>query len=235
MKNIRKKIPNAVSTVRRDLSSWAWHLARRDGSPKNTIRKIIEEQRILGSYDHTTGNTVISFSEAPLRELISQDPVLTVENYPRLALYGIGFKKQYLFSIGARPVIYQPNKELDVLPHELRWRHVDFDLSKSLDYTWQREWRLPNERLEFGFKDAIALLEDSSDLEDLLWEINVDVDVEGSSGEWHYVGGLCKKIDFIPLEYADIEDDNSIQVCIAEDFTENLTEEEYRSLDFNGP
>jgi hypothetical protein len=189
----------------------------------------------LGSKDYTSGEVVISFSEAPLRELITQSPVLTTEDYTRLSLYGLGFRKQYLYSLGARPVVYQPNADIALLDDSIRWRHVEFDLEKPVDYTWQREWRLKAEKLEFDYEEVVALLEDTADLADLLWEINIDVDVEGSSGEWYYVGGTCKKLDFIPLEHAEISDDASIDVCIAQDFTDTLSEEDYEKLEINGP
>jgi len=229
----RGKIPKAVKSVRKDLSEWLWHLVRRDNDPKKTIRKIVTERTIRGGQDMLTKETVICFSEAPLRELINQNPVLSQNGYTRLSLFGIGFRKSWVYERRGRPVIYQPNSELSLLPQESIWRHVEFDLSKPVDYTWQREWRIKANELKFSLSDAIVLVEDTYGLENILWKIHVDVDAKRGEVSWY--AGVFKEFDFIPSEFADIEDDRSIEVCISEDYDDAIAEDDYDKLDIIGP
>ena len=55
--------------------------------------------------------------------------------------YGVAISKKSGFGVGARPVIYLPDKEASWIPVEERWRHVRFE-PPSIDHTWEREWRL---------------------------------------------------------------------------------------------
>lgn len=229
----REKIPDAVKTVRKDLTQWLWHLVRRDRAPKDTIRSIVTQRLICGSMDHLSKETVISFSEAPLHELVNQDRVLNNNQYARLSLYGIGFRKKWVFDHGGLPVVYQPNRHIDLLLAEARWRHVEFDLSKPVDYSWQREWRIRADRLEFDIADAVVLIEDTGDLEDLLWKIYIDVQSE--QGEIVESAEVFKEFNFIPLEFADISDDSSIDVCIADDYRDAIDRDDYNKLGFVGP
>jgi hypothetical protein len=227
------KIPDAVKTVRKDLTQWLWHLVRRDKQPKDTIRSIITEHLIRGSKDHLTQETVISFSEMPLRELVNQDRVLSLNKYARLSLYGIGLRKRWVFDQGGLPVVYQPNRGIDSLSPETRWRHVEFDLSKPVDYSWQREWRLRADKLEFNLADSVVLIEETSGLEDLLWKIHIDFQCE--QGEIMGSAQAFKEFDFIPLEHADISDDASIDVCIADDYRDTLDSDDCNKIGFVGP
>ena len=61
------------------------------------------------------------------------------------------FEKNWLFKRGGRPVIYQPESDFDLLPEDLRWRHVRFELTeeKVVDWTWEREWRVCCDDLAF--------------------------------------------------------------------------------------
>jgi len=229
----KAQIPAAVKSVRRDLTDWVWHLVRRDGHPQETFRSIITERTLCGGLDQASGETVICFSEAPLRELMNQDEVLSQKGYKRLALYGVGFRKQWLFDRGGLPVIYQPDSLMDNLLPKARWRHVEFDLSKPVDYTWQREWRIRAESLTFEIEDAVALIRNIDGLEDLLWKNHIDVQDE--QGEIMISSEVFKEIDFVPLEFADVDDDSSIEVCTADDYVDGLTDDNFGRLDMEGP
>lgn len=67
---------------------------------------------------------------------------------------------QALFSIGGRPVIYQPEAEYSALPETLRWRHVRYDLGvvPPIDFTWEREWRVRSDELCFDENFASVFL-----------------------------------------------------------------------------
>jgi hypothetical protein len=57
--------------------------------------------------------------------------------------------KTWLFVRGGRPVIYQPDEEFEGLPEKYRWRHVRFDPASEVDFTWEREWRIQTDQLDF--------------------------------------------------------------------------------------
>jgi len=41
-------------------------------------------------------------------------------------------------------VIYQTDNDFNILPEELRWRHVRYEPAgdQAIDFTWEREWRM---------------------------------------------------------------------------------------------
>jgi hypothetical protein len=66
------------------------------------------------------------------------------EYFSAYAPFGVMVPKRWLFALGGRPVIYQPDDEYDVLPDSVKWRHVryDPDAQPPVDFTWEREWRI---------------------------------------------------------------------------------------------
>ena len=230
---MKSQVPQEVKRVRQDISDFVWHFTRRDNTDHTHIRSIIEEQGIRPSLDKATDSSVISFTDAPLREFIGQNEALFKHDYKRLSLYGVGVKKEWLYEQGGLPVIYQPRKLLKELNSEFAYRHVDFDLSRGIDYTWQREWRIKSDFLTLP-PDAIFVFEELPPVHDLAVIYSVDVDV--SDGEAYFVGGLIKKMDFILLEDSEISNDSSIVVFSKEIVSDSLySPEDLPNLDYEGP
>ena len=219
----RNRIPEGVRTVRSDLTNWLWHFVRRDDHEIETIRSIIESKTLECHTDYLTKEKVICFTEAPLAEHIRQNAILTDNDYTRMSLFGVGFRRPWLYQKGALPVIYEPNSLLESLPPEQRWRHVEFDLTKPVDFTWQREWRLHQAIVSFTEEDVILVIPDTEDLKEHLWEFVVDVQDE--HGELMICGGYFNRWNFIPLEYEDIQTDTDIEVCLGKSFTDIIPEE----------
>jgi len=67
-------------------------------------------------------------------------------NVLRYEPFGVGVPKEWLFQRGGRPVIYQSDAEYERLPGDFRWRHCRYE-PPDVDFTWEREWRIPLERL----------------------------------------------------------------------------------------
>ena len=61
------------------------------------------------------------------------------------------FDKTWIFERGGRPVIYESEAEYSNLPKSLRWRHVRYEPTAlpPIDFSWEREWRIPCTELEF--------------------------------------------------------------------------------------
>jgi len=99
----------------------------------------------------------------PITEAIRQSPELEDCDYLRLSDYGIGVHKKKLFAYGGLPVIYQPNEFLDQLMPDMKWRHCEFDLAHDIDFSWQREWRVPGRQLKFTPEDDVIVVVKTED------------------------------------------------------------------------
>jgi hypothetical protein len=87
----------------------------------------------------------VCFSEAPLP---LPNGFVNPSFYSRYKPFGLLFEKQWVFEQSGRPVIYQSSAEFDLLPKDLRWRHVTYE-PPSIDFTWEREWRMHCRELPF--------------------------------------------------------------------------------------
>jgi hypothetical protein len=88
-------------------------------------------------------------------------------------------KKDWLFRLGGRPVIYGTYDELNELPASWQWKTVKFDplSSPPVDFTWEREWRIKIDELSFTSKDVSVIVPDQNSAEkiyDLFIEPQID-------------------------------------------------------------
>jgi len=142
------------------------------------LRSIIRDGRILGSNRMIRGGyRCVCFTEAPLaafaEDFISQFP------FTRYSQFGLMFEKRWVYERGGRPAIYQPDDDFCRLPEELRWRHVRFEpvADPVVDFTWEREWRIPCGDLPFTPADAVIVVP-SAHWEDALQRLHdTDQDV----------------------------------------------------------
>lgn len=183
---MKSPIPNLVKKSRQDISGYLWHFCREDKKPEEAIHSILKGKRIVAGKDRDTSQHVVCFTESPLEQIRRQAPELRESKFPRFSLFGIGFKKEFVFQQGGLPVIYQPRHYLSNpdFPKKLRWRHVDLDLSngKSIDYCWMREWRVKGD-FDFGTTcdQAIVVVPDAGDFEGVLY--NIEMDCEWIDGQ----------------------------------------------------
>jgi hypothetical protein len=127
------------------------------------LQKIIKERRILGTSNFVRGACkCVCFSEAPYINL--PNGLVNPAYYSRYSPFGLMFPKKWIFEQGGRPVIYQTDQEFYSLPETLRWRHVRYEPHKDppIDFTWEREWRMPRSVLEFGPQTATIIVSDRS-------------------------------------------------------------------------
>lgn len=85
-------------------------------------------------------NPAVCFSEVPLASV----RYFAALDGMRYSVYGIAISKQAAFQLGARPVIYLPDNEGEWIPPDQKWRHVRFEHG-NVDFTHEREWRLPGD------------------------------------------------------------------------------------------
>ena len=104
------------------------------------------------------GYHCVCFTEAPLAALADGFESLLSE--ARYAPFGLMLDKEWLYARGGRPVIYQPDSEFTMLPEEMRWRHVRYELTNDspVDFSWEREWRIHCDELHFSSRKAIVVV-----------------------------------------------------------------------------
>jgi len=70
------------------------------------------------------------------------------------------FTKKWIFQQGGRPIIYQPDKEFQTLPDEIKWRHVRYepDIESPIDFSWEREWRINSNVLHINPAYAFVIV-----------------------------------------------------------------------------
>lgn len=121
----------------------------------------IDEEIRGGKFGVRSGENCICFSEAPVD--------CFHERTGAFKPFGIRVSKKWLFSLGGRPVIYQPAHEYYLLPADLAWRHVDYDLAgvKKRDYSWQREWRIRQDSLYLPLDQVTLIIPDEKYREEL--------------------------------------------------------------------
>jgi hypothetical protein len=142
--------------IREDLSHNLVHLVKGD-TPVDavaTFDKILMDRALIAGAGNIKGSWhCVCFTETPLAHLaqaLSLRDVQNIRYYPA----GIMVTKEWLFAKGGRPVIYQPDAEYSLLPEELKYRHVRYELDhamaeRTVDWTWEREWRIKTDRLDF--------------------------------------------------------------------------------------
>ena len=121
------------------------------------LRQIVFEGRLRGSGDLIRGGWVcVCFTEAPETSFHQ----VTGKYKP----FGIQVPKSWLFEQGGRPVIYETNNEYDLLPDEIKWRHVRYEPNTNppFDFSWEREWRIQTDELLLDIAHTRILVPDES-------------------------------------------------------------------------
>ncbi len=228
---MKSSIPEKVARVRTDISSYLFHFVNRGNTPADRLRAILKCGYIRGGLYPPATKKSVCFTEAPLADVVRQDGILDSHSYQRLSLWGIGFKKKFIFDAGGLPVIYQPRVRLADIHPNAHWRHVDFDLETGTDYSWQREWRICSEEFHFESEHAVLVVPSVDEFVDQLWEVSIDI--EDDHGELTYSAGVYKKWNFIPLEHADISNDTDIEVCRGDDFRDIIEDDFYDKMNYD--
>jgi hypothetical protein len=133
-----------------------------DSEAVTTLIKILKDRTLLGGSGLIKGSyKCVCFCETPLSHLAFVLANRDGANFKYRA-FGVMFSKEFIYKMGGRPVIYGEEKQFDDLPEAFRYRHVLYDpffrypsgITKSIDLTWEREWRLKTEKLNFSPKDV---------------------------------------------------------------------------------
>lgn len=137
------------------------------------LLNILDEQKLRGGSGKIRGGyTCICFTETPIGQL-----ALSLANRKayqfKYRACGVMVDKDWAYSKGARPAIYQPDAEYDDLPEALRYLHVRYEPTNNVDFTWEREWRVKADELPFT-PDNITLIVPTRQLADALIELHTE-------------------------------------------------------------
>ena len=130
--------------ARPDLSNQLIHFTRgtEESSASEVLSKILREQRLMAGTGFIKGGySCVCFTEAPIHFLA--ESCRSVRWLNRYSPYGVMFDKCFIFGQGGRPVVYQSAGEFADLAEAKRWKHVRYEPVQEIDFTWEREWRLP--------------------------------------------------------------------------------------------
>jgi hypothetical protein len=194
-------LPGNYMVPRDDLSSKLVHLISgetREGA-FSILRAILNDKGLRGGTGFVKGvYKCICFSEAPVSKL---GLLIAAANSglepPRYQPFGIMVDKEWLFSQGGRPAIYQADSEFDMLPEGIKWRHVRYE-PPGVDFTWEREWRIKTDFLPLSEARSTIVVPTKSYIDHLLQEHFSFVEYAVASiGEdaiscvkpypWHYI------------------------------------------------
>ena len=178
-----KLYPVALMANRFDISQKLIHFTSGE-SPEDAFDRltaIISERRLIGGASLIRGSyKCVCFTEAPLAAFT--DAFVRPYPFRRYSQFGLMFEKSWIYDRGGRPVIYQPESDFNILPDELRWRHVRFELACDpiIDWTWEREWRIRCDELPFSEAEAIIVVPNNQWIDALRdgHDAEQDIDVE---------------------------------------------------------
>lgn len=115
---------------RPDISPNVMHLIRGDTADDafGVLRTIVKDKRLRCGTGFIRGSyCCVCFTEAPINQL--RDVLLRSKQLRGLQPSGVMIGKGYLFDLGGRPAIYQPDSEYELLPQSFRYRHVRYEPS----------------------------------------------------------------------------------------------------------
>lgn len=185
-----KNPSNNLRKLRIDLSPYLFTFLK-DDHPSEILHEILTSG-VLKSEKHN----YICFTDAPITCYLPNLEYFEKwkdKGYNAMySKYGIGISRDWLIcNMGARPVIYGDASEAEKLHESIKWRFLTLDV-ENYDYTWLREWRIPQKELnlyEIPKECLIIIAPTEEELKNFIvgWDYDVDF-IEGEPGE---VWPLC--------------------------------------------
>lgn len=154
-----------IKNSRPDISPYLFHFIKgTDCHAKKILNDILATNCLKSNLPY------ICFTEMPLTSSIDMFRYMGQYPHQMYAPYGIAFPRDLLFDKqNARPVIYSTKAEIDTFPSELKWRTLELTPG-VYDYSWLREWRIPNSCFNFhlNINDLIVIVRNDDELENIV-------------------------------------------------------------------
>lgn len=181
-----------IIEAREDLSDYLFHFTKNKDAIK-TLEKITDEKSIID----INKKGVICFTEAPLLSLVRMFEIFDKYQNPMYAPYGVAIKKDLLFNMGGRPVIYGSPDEKELLNESIKWRFESFHPTIK-DFTWLREWRVPKSKIDISVENCFVITKTKNELYRLMFneENLIDIEFDGcvSDGQfWGSATGIVER------------------------------------------
>jgi hypothetical protein len=193
---------------REDLSEYLFHFTKGKKANK-TLDQIIQSNAILD----INNRGVICFSEAPITLLIETFNIFKKYQDPLYAPYGIGIKKDHLFELGARPVIYGSLNEKKHLSKELKWRFEEY-IPKVKDFSWLREWRIQQKQVKIDVNESIIITKSKRELHQIAFPKDeiIDIQIDGCVADGQLEGTATGIIgrSFKGISFQDLQELNRL-------------------------
>lgn len=157
---------------REDISDYVFHFTKK-ANAKDILTQILAD----GAIKDISGNGYICFSESPITMLPAMFKIFEQYHDPMYAPYGVGVKKELLYQLGGRPVIYDDLSGIQKLPDDMKWRGVVYK-PNEYDYSWLREWRIKTSQVLINEDNAIVIAKDEEELFNLTYDLG-DIDFDG--------------------------------------------------------
>jgi hypothetical protein len=173
-----------IIASREDISDYLFHFTK-GSTAFDTLVKIAEDRQLIDF----NSKGVICFTEAPVTLLKDMFDIFEKYAEPMYAPYGIAIKKEHLFELGARPVIYGKLEESDELPESIKWRFEEY-IPNVKDFTWLREWRLKQKSLDLTQENCFIITKTKDEFESIAFSDDniTDIDFDGCVADGQFWG-----------------------------------------------
>ncbi|MCU0707386.1 MAG: hypothetical protein MUF23_03755 [Pirellula sp.] len=120
---------------------WEWH---DDSTEIDTLLRILVTQRLIASSNLRRGNvSTICFTARSLGETVNQRAFQSHLGRWDWEPYGLAIRKEKLVALGATPVRYLPNKEIESLPaRDQAFAQPSPIHPNQVDWSVEEEWRV---------------------------------------------------------------------------------------------
>ncbi len=198
----------AIVESREDLSDYLFHFTN-GGKAKEILIKITKDKFLKD----INNRGVICFTEAPLLSLTSMFKIFEKYRNPMYAPYGIAIKKDFIFGLGGRNVVYGLPNEKIYIDSCIKWRFEEYEPGKK-DFTWLREWRVPVQSIHLTMDNCFVITKEKLDLQRLMFnqENIVDVEIDGCVSDGQFWGNATGVVErsFKGISMEDINELNAL-------------------------
>jgi hypothetical protein len=129
------------------------------------------------------GHKCVCFTESSINALIK----ISSPYFNTYSPYGFMIKKDFIQEKGGSPVIYGDETRYSELCEKDKHLFVLYEITgqRKIDFTWENEWRLKTEELEFNYENVVLVVPNEIALGNIFDIINERLNYEVDMIETH--------------------------------------------------
>lgn len=208
-----------IIASREDISDYLFHFTK-GSNAFDTLIKIVDDKQLKD----VNNNGVICFTEAPVSLLKNMFAIFSSYTEPMYSPYGVAIKKQDLFQLGARPVIYGTIEEKEQLPDTMKWRFEEY-IPNIKDFTWLREWRIRKSIVDLTPQNSFIVTNTKEEYEVIAFndENITDIDMDGCVADGQFCGTAIGYFErgFKGISIEDIDELNNLSKSEVDNIIKN--------------